>query len=837
MAAPNSGFIEIMRLFSRALRVVRAPLVVALLAAVLLAVPDQTLEVYRYHIRDWASGSWASASTKGIQHLVAFASLLALGLVLFAIARGLTKADERSSRLLAGAGPEAFLLRHLPGSIGAIPLIASAVGIGLAFRQIQRVLELRDALHALAEKGILQGNARLQTLFETPPHAVKATAYVSMALLLSAAAALIFLPGRRQAWQGRAIDSRASDRRHWALSLAVVCLSIALVFLFAAQSPELGRLLPFPVTALAQLMGSITIACLFLVCMGFLVSMLVRLYDVRGLPIIPALLAIAVLASALNLNDNHAVRTTLLKPGQNVAAEGDSGTLPPARPLALSTAFTTWLDSRPAGYRSAVIAGNQKYPVYVVAAEGGGMAAANQTGLMLARLFDRCPDLAHHVFAISGVSGGGLGAAMFVALQQQAERAAMPAGSTPVSRACALSASQSGNTLEQQLNSVLNNDFLAPIVASGLFPEMAQQFLPFPVSVFDRARALEAALENAWGRQGQGGANIFREPFRAHWRPQGNSPMLVLNATVVESGMQVMIAPFVANLYRDRRRPQALRVLYDANAADAQILQRPDNLDVPLSTAVGLSARFPFVLPAGVVPTTITRSDQHRLLDGGVFENSGIESALLLMEAMDYSRSARLMSKSRDAPEEAAFYKAIDVRLIIVGSAEWTFSYGGNNLFPDASPKSHYPARREGGTEPLSPVRALYRTRTMRGELAVTRAFKSLNREDMRFNMLNYELFNLPVGFQLAKHTQELIAAHVGKADDCWAEERMRELRQKIIDNVPALGIRLNVLHLVDSINANNCSMACIIDEVSPERTPIVETPWCGRTQRAAATR
>ena len=104
MATPISSFVEIVRVFSRALRVVRAPLVVAVLAAVLLAVPDQTLEVYRYHIRDWVSGS-----THRIQHFVAFGSLLALGFVLFATARGLTKADVKLRLLFREARERASL--------------------------------------------------------------------------------------------------------------------------------------------------------------------------------------------------------------------------------------------------------------------------------------------------------------------------------------------------------------------------------------------------------------------------------------------------------------------------------------------------------------------------------------------------------------------------------------------------------------------------------------------------------------------------------------------------------------------------------------------------------
>jgi hypothetical protein len=253
-------------------------------------------------------------------------------------------------------------------------------------------------------------------------------------------------------------------------------------------------------------------------------------------------------------------------------------------------------------------------------------------------------------------------------------------------------------------------------------------------------------------------------------------------------------------------------------------------VDVPLSTAVSLSARFPFVLPAGVLPRT--SSVNHRLLDGGIFENSGIETASALMDAV--RDSLRRRDKSHETPEDTAFYNAVEVRLIIIGSADWSFRYDGSTLLPNPSPRPHDHARNEGGTELLSPVRALYRTRITRGELAVRRAFKSLSREDTRFNMLNYDLFSLPIGFQLAKATQDLIAAHVGKPENCLSDARMLELRQKIAEHTPKTDTRLKVFRLVDTINANNCSMACIVDEVSSQPALTVETQWCGRTKKIA---
>jgi 6-phosphogluconolactonase/glucosamine-6-phosphate isomerase/deaminase len=57
--------------------------------------------------------------------------------------------------------------------------------------------------------------------------------------------------------------------------------------------------------------------------------------------------------------------------------------------------------------------------VFVVSAAGGGIYAASIAALFLARMQDECPTFAQHVFAISSVSGGSLGAGIFNSLAKQ----------------------------------------------------------------------------------------------------------------------------------------------------------------------------------------------------------------------------------------------------------------------------------------------------------------------------------------------------------------------------------------------------------------------------------
>src|SRR5262249_15067876 len=139
----------------------------------------------------------------------------------------------------------------------------------------------------------------------------------------------------------------------------------------------------------------------------YILTLMTRGSESCRLPLIFITFVYAAILSWNGMNHNHTFRTV-------------STSSAPVRTL--SEGFIQWLNSRPTEYRNAFIKGGRKYPIYVVAAEGGGMTAANHVALVLARLFDRCPDLGHHVFAISGVSGGSLGAAMFVGVKGHTDK-------------------------------------------------------------------------------------------------------------------------------------------------------------------------------------------------------------------------------------------------------------------------------------------------------------------------------------------------------------------------------------------------------------------------------
>jgi hypothetical protein len=339
-------------------------------------------------------------------------------------------------------------------------------------------------------------------------------------------------------------------------------------------------------------------------------SIVVYIANHHGIPII-LLLALWTLACSLE-NDNHMAR---------VVPDGTShGFLWRARtpaPAELKT-HSPLGDQRLGGYFKAWFkdladqqpSKAQPIPVFIVSAEGGGLRAAYWTGMALAQLED---DTAHnplpfsrHVIAISGVSGGSVGAALFDA-----------------SVASRLASGASGSRREE-IDMMLKQDFLSDTLGAMLFPDLLQRFLPLPV-FNDRAIALDQSFERAWEGAHPEDPARFKESFHELWRKDPyRVPLLFLNSTVVETGQRAINTP-IGTLTPD----------VDPAFTDILSLGRLIGTELPLSTAALLSARFTYVSPVALIDT----HGQHdpnwiRLADGGYFDNSGAVTAQEIARAL-----------------------------------------------------------------------------------------------------------------------------------------------------------------------------------------------------------
>src|SRR5262249_49700763 len=100
------------------------------------------------------------------------------------------------------------------------------------------------------------------------------------------------------------------------------------------------------------------------------------------------------------------------------------------------------------------------------AAQGGGIFAASSTAAFLAMVQDHCPSFAKHVFAISGVSGGAVGASLFNAALAEA-----PAGDKPGCDSFA-----EAGLLTKRPQAVTQDDHMSPVLAY-LLPDVVRGFV------------------------------------------------------------------------------------------------------------------------------------------------------------------------------------------------------------------------------------------------------------------------------------------------------------------------------------------------------------------------
>jgi hypothetical protein len=308
-------------------------------------------------------------------------------------------------------------------------------------------------------------------------------------------------------------------------------------------------------------------------------------------------------------NENHQVRGFVAQIAGDRIAPGDK----------LSLYIGQWLATRP-------LREGERYPVFVVAAEGGGARAAYWAASALARLEDLTGGRFHkHVIGISGVSGGSLGAALYATLLADRRDGA---------------AYLKGRSFLETTRAVLKQDHLSEVVTSLLFGDALQRLFPRPVFP-DRAAALEKSWEHSWSVVT--GNDRMAQPFLRLWtedlsKKRENPPALFLNATQVESGKRFIISNIALDhtLFQDAYFAFDPRNTFDASKAS-------------VSTMAHLSARFSYVSPAGLImgypssdaealrrPEDRSEVTWGSVVDGGYFDNSGAITAWELLRALRY---------------------------------------------------------------------------------------------------------------------------------------------------------------------------------------------------------
>ncbi len=440
------------------------------------------------------------------------------------------------------------------------------------------------------------------------------------------------------------------------------------------------------------------------------------------LPALRIMLFAGLCFTAMNWNDNHVVRQQRTE-------------LPKVRDVGAT--FTSWLNGR------ADLGDYDEYPVFLVATEGGGLRAAYFTAMVLTALQDQCPAFAQHVFAISGVSGGSVGATIFDAL-------AVRSAQNRRQRPC-LDPVAGPGAMRQAADSILSHDLLTPLVGMALFPDVFQRFLWFPVPSFDRALGLEVALETAWSDVV--GDTALQRPFHSLWTEleHGAVPALMLNSTRVSTGERILISP----LSPGDERFNGLRTLEDYVGGRA----------VSLSTAAFISARFPLITPEAEFPSTRDTSKVgERLVDGGYFENSGATTLLEMLASL------RIGEEHPDTNRPAFVPIVIRIGYRVEPKPR------GDTVEVGGEPATKFTATRL--SEVLTPVRALLNVRGARGASAVRQlatAITALNDRGLMAEMVEFDLTRdsvpLVLGWQMSDRARQEIDAQLGRAGRCSARD------------------------------------------------------------------
>lgn len=322
-------------------------------------------------------------------------------------------------------------------------------------------------------------------------------------------------------------------------------------------------------------------------------------------------------------NDNHSVRVA--RDSSRVTASPD---------FAIRNVFAAW--TRQLTKAEPTRKANQKTPLFIICAEGGGVRAAYWTAELLAYLEDttrRYPDqyvpFSSRVLAISGVSGGSLGAVTFTALLDSY------LGDTITKHG--------SDWFSQHTANFLGRDQLSAPLATGAFIDTTQRLFPYPFfHGHDRAAALEAAWERAWEESlkfnGDNQAKFcrFDDDFRQLWRTRESPlsqtpsntwiPSLFLNGTSVELGGRIIASDCVIPTGDYPGAQDALYLLNLREDKDRDKCHTVDPGTLRISTAINLSTRFPGISPSGELSGD-KRHYPQRIVDGGYYDNSGARTA------------------------------------------------------------------------------------------------------------------------------------------------------------------------------------------------------------------
>jgi hypothetical protein len=411
------------------------------------------------------------------------------------------------------------------------------------------------------------------------------------------------------------------------------------------------------------------------------------------------------------------------------------------------------------------------------------------------------------VFAISAVSGGAVGAAVFGALT----------AGQPFVKSVGCRTESANGPLAERSKAIVRRDHLSPALAM-FWPDIVRKFTPNAAfdrsSVLERSFACAAVTGTATRLCASAGpddkARGLTTPFETYWSPAGVAPALVLNTTWVEPGLRVAFAPFPLHAVSDGTLYSFYRHTDAGNNRFGDFELTGTVLDTPRSLieAAFVSARFPLIVPAWSVDATIGEDKPKRwnFVDGGYVDNSGSTTAAELYAAL------RAYIQEKKLP--------VDLYLVLLTDSR-------------AATRPNDVADGTRFSDTVAPITALLNVRSQLANRAVTRAIEQIEpsrqRElltgrqgDSKLLIVNttQKTFELPLGWLISRTTDNIVRLMMGRPDLCQRTRDWSAVDTAVID-------------AVNVIRDNSCVKRRLIELLEGKRdtpsellAPASPTPW-----------
>ena len=230
--------------------------------------------------------------------------------------------------------------------------------------------------------------------------------------------------------------------------------------------------------------------------------------------------------------------------------------------------------------------------IYFIAAEGGGLRAAYWTMLVLENLGDT---IFNNTFFMSGASGGAIGQGIYTFMK----------------------AKKDPPKFKEKIDVIGQHNFLTTD-AVGMFTRgILGMFVPHPkmIDYPDRHQHMAKCYfrligDDSWERASQ-------LPYYYLWEDsKDHIPLMAINTTRTRDGSRAIVHPLVVNGSPFEHHFEDLSTNYSGNY-------------ISFADALFLTNRFPIISPSARIES------KGYFVDGGYYENSGLQTILLVLEYMN----------------------------------------------------------------------------------------------------------------------------------------------------------------------------------------------------------